>query len=114
MEKLFYLVVLLFSLKSSAQSKSIEVKDQILETSCGQCNFKMAGSGCTLAVKIENIPYFAKGVDIDDYGDAHASDGFCLKIRKAKVSGFLQNEQFVVKSFELLPEEIDDKEIPKK
>ena len=40
--------------------------------------------------------------NIDDFGDAHAEDGFCNSIRKAKVKGHVEESIFVVSTFELL------------
>ena len=72
-----FLFILLFLFACSA--KDSEQFDQIVEASCGQCMFAM-----------------------DDFGDAHAEDGFCNFIRKAKVKGHVEESIFVVSSFELL------------
>ncbi|MDP3467125.1 MAG: DUF6370 family protein [Daejeonella sp.] len=77
---------------------------QIAEASCGQCQFKMAGKGCDLAVRINGKSYFVDGTKIDDHGDAHAKDGFCEKIRKAGIKGSIVNNRFVATYFKLLPE----------
>lgn len=77
-------------------------KVQIVEASCGQCQFKMAGKGCTLAVRINGKSYFVDKADIDGFGDAHADEGFCNAIRKAKVQGEIVNNKFVASYFELL------------
>ena len=53
------------------------------EAACGQCQFKMSGFGCDLAVRIDGKAYYVTGTDLYDHGDAHAHDGFCNKIRKA-------------------------------
>lgn len=79
---------------------------QIVEASCGQCKFGMKDKkGCDLAVRINGVPYFVTGTSIDKHGDAHAEDGFCNAIRKAKVSGKIEGKNFVASSFTLLPEE---------
>lgn len=52
--------------------------------SCGQCQFKMEGKGCNLAIRVNNKTYYIDGTGIDDYGDAHAADGFCEAIKKQK------------------------------
>lgn len=79
---------------------------QIVEASCGQCQFGMKDKkGCDLAVRINGVPYFVTGTSIDKHGDAHAEDGFCNAIRKAKVSGKVEGKNFVASSFTLLPEE---------
>ena len=78
---------------------------RIVETACGQCKFNLKGKSCDLAVRINDKSYFVDGTKIDDHGDAHADDGFCNKIRKAKVSGSVVNGRFVATSFKLLPDE---------
>jgi hypothetical protein len=65
----------------------------------------MKGKGCNLAVRIDGKAYFLDGTKIDEHGDAHADDGFCNKIRKARVSGTIVNDRFVATGFKLLPEE---------
>ena len=75
-----------------------------VEASCGQCQFKLPGKGCDLAVRIAGQSYFVDGVHIDQLGDAHAADGFCNAIRQARVTGQIKNGRFVAASFELLSE----------
>lgn len=82
----------------------IRVKRQLAEASCGQCNFKMQGKGCALAVKIDGYAFFADGIHIDDFGDAHAKDGFCEAIRKAEIKGKIVNGRFKATYFKLLPQ----------
>lgn len=76
-----------------------------VEASCGQCKFKMKGSGCDLAVRFDKKSYFVDGTLIDEHGDAHADDGFCNAIRKAQVQGEVVKGRFVSTYFKLLPEE---------
>ena len=90
---------------SNAQDKKEQTKPHIVEAACGQCQFKMEGYGCELAVRIDGKPYFVDGTSIDSHGDAHANDGFCAAVRKAAVVGEIKNNRFVVSSFKLLPEE---------
>lgn len=97
---------LLFS-AASAQSK-ISVPDNTkkkdtVEASCGQCQFKMQGKGCSLAVRIAGKSYFVDGTAIDDHGDAHGEDGFCEAIRKAEVQGEVVNNRFKATYFKVLP-----------
>lgn len=109
------LIALLFSAGfSSAQEKTTTKKpgqalltNHIVDASCGQCQFKMEGKSCDLAVKIAGKAYFVDGSDIDQHGDAHAKDGFCQKVRKAVVSGQVMNNRFKATSFKLLPEKIE-------
>ena len=85
--------------------KSAKERDvQIVEASCGQCQFKMEGKSCDLAVRIKGKSYFVDGTKIDDHGDAHSKDGFCEKIRKAEIKGSIVNNRFLATYFKLLPE----------
>jgi len=77
----------------------------VVEASCGECQLGLPGEGCNLAVRIEGKTYYVEGTHIDDHGDAHAQDGFCETIRKARVSGEIKNQRFFATAFELLPEE---------
>ncbi|MFT6638549.1 MAG: hypothetical protein ACJAYP_001126 [Flavobacterium sp.] len=102
MKKIFTLLFIISFFSISAQEE-IEVKKQIVQASCGQCKFKMAGQGCDLAVRIEGKSYWVDGTTIDDHGDAHAEDGFCSAIRKAEVEGTIVDNKFKIKSFKLFP-----------
>jgi hypothetical protein len=77
-------------------------KMQIVETACGECQFKLTGKGCNLAVRIDDKAYFVDGTDIDSHGDAHAKDGFCNAVRKANVQGGIVNNRYKVTYFKLL------------
>ena len=103
MKKLLYLAILFTATLASAQDKKEEPKPQIVEASCGQCQFGMEGHGCELAVRIDGKSYFVDGSSIDSHGDAHANDGFCTAIRKAEVVGKVVDNRFKVTSFKLLP-----------
>jgi hypothetical protein len=110
------LYLILFSFLFCASAGSAQVKspakkpapkvitNQVVQASCGECQFKMKGQSCDLAVKIGGKAYFVDGSDIDDHGDAHAKDGFCEKVRKATVSGQIVGNRFKATSFKLLPE----------
>ena len=87
----------------TASTPSNESAFQILETSCGQCNFNLPGKGCDLAVRIRGKAYFVDGTNIDDHGDAHASDGFCTAIRKAHIQGKIVDNRFKTQYFKLIP-----------
>ena len=69
-------------------------KIMLVEIACGQCKFKMKGKSCDLAIKIKGKTYFVDGASIDDFGDAHAQDGFCKAIRKAAAQGKIVNGRF--------------------
>ena len=103
MKNILYLAILFSATLASAQDKKEEPKPQIVEASCGQCQFGMEGHGCELAVRIDGKPYFVDGTSIDSHGDAHANDGFCTAIRKAEVVGKVVDNKFKVTSFKLLP-----------
>jgi hypothetical protein len=96
--------VLLAQGKDSATllDKSKEVL--IAEAACGQCQFGLSGKSCDLAIRIGGKAYFVDGTDIDSHGDAHADDGFCNAIRKAKVQGEIRDNRFKATYFHLLPD----------
>ena len=106
MKKIISILILFVSIAVNAQDKP---KTQIVEVSCGQCQFGMKGkAGCDLAVRIDGKSYFVDGTDINKHGDAHAADGFCSAVRKAEVVGEVKNDRFVVSEFKLLPTEVVD------
>jgi hypothetical protein len=109
MKKIIYCCLFIFALigKSFAQDSTALKLDPtkkvwIVEAACGQCQFNMAGKGCTLAVKIKGKSYFVEKAHIDAFGDAHDTEGFCNAIRKAKVQGKIVDDKFVATYFELL------------
>lgn len=104
MKNLFSIVLLFTVFLSNAQDKKEALKSQIVEVSCGECQFGMKGKGCDLAVRIDGKSYFVDGTKIDDHGDSHAKDGFCETIRKAEVTGTIVDNRFKVVTFNLLPE----------
>ena len=106
MKKILGIVCLFLAITSSAQEKIEQTKTQIVEASCGQCQFGMKDKkGCDLAVRIDGISYFVDGTSLDSHGDAHASDGFCSVIRKAAVTGTIESGRFKATTFTLLPNE---------
>jgi hypothetical protein len=110
-QAIFSFLLLLCTTAVFAQQKESKTepdpakKLQEVEASCGQCKFGLKGKGCTLAVRMEGKAYFVDGSNIDSHGDAHADDGFCNKIRKAKVQGEVANERFKVTYFQLVKDE---------
>jgi hypothetical protein len=98
--------LLLLSFSSFAQNPFGKINTSLaldtLDASCGSCNFKMAKKGCFLAIKKDGVAYEVKGTGLDDHGDAHAADGFCLAVRRARVQGRIENGFFVASYFELL------------
>jgi hypothetical protein len=103
MQKIFSILFLFSVVFVNAQDKKEQTKAQIMESSCGQCQFKMKGHGCELAVRIDGKSYFVDGTSIDSHGDAHADDGLCAAIRKAEVVGEIVDNRFKATSFKLLP-----------
>jgi hypothetical protein len=71
------------------------LKKQQVEISCGECQFKMKGKGCHLAIRINGKDaYWVDGATVDSFGDAHADDGFCNAIKKAEVQGVIRKDRF--------------------
>ncbi|MCX6316173.1 MAG: DUF6370 family protein [Bacteroidetes bacterium] len=112
--KAFFLILAAFFIVNTASAQQtpnkIAVPDstkkiQVVEASCGECNFKMPGKGCELAVRINGKAYFVDGTSIDEHGDAHGADGFCEAIRKAEVQGEIVNNRFKATYFKLLKPE---------
>lgn len=109
MKNILAIAFFLLALGANAQEKKI-TKPQVVEASCGQCNFGMKDKkGCDLAVKIDGKPYFVDGTNLDDHGDAHSEDGFCSKVRSAEVTGEVKDNRFVASSFKLLPQKKEKK-----
>lgn len=75
------------------------------KVACATCIYDMKGvSGCKLAVKVDGEPYLVSGVAMKDLGNAHAAHGLCNTERKAKVEGRVEDDRFVAKWMELLPQ----------
>ncbi|WP_406825330.1 DUF6370 family protein [Pedobacter sp. KACC 23697] len=110
MKKLiFALSLCVFSVAANAQNSSQKpatskvIAKQVVDIACGECQFKMKGKDCELAVKIDGKPYFVDGKGIDDFGDAHGEHGFCNAVSKAEVTGEIVNNRFKAKEIKLLP-----------
>lgn len=82
-----------------------QYQELVVEAACGQCQFGLPGQGCDLAIRTEGKTYYVNGIEIDDHGDAHADDGFCNAVRRARVQGSVENGRFVATSFALLPDD---------
>ena len=106
-----FIALFIFCGASYAQDKIINTdkrdstkKVEFAEVSCGECQFKMVGHGCDLAVRLNGKSYFVDGTSIDQHGDAHAKDGFCETIRKAEIQGEIIGDRFKASYFKLLPQ----------
>ena len=82
-----------------------QYRELVVEAACGQCVFGLPEKGCDLAIRTEGKTYYVDGIEIDDHGDAHADDGFCNVVRRARVQGGVENGRFVATSFALLPDD---------
>ena len=105
-----FIALYIFCVASYAQDKNKSTdkidstkKIELAEVSCGECQFKMLGHGCDLAVRLNGKSYFVDGTSIDQHGDAHAKDGFCETIRKAEIQGEIIADRFKASYFKLLP-----------
>ena len=63
--------------------------------SCGMCNFINGDNDCALAIKVGPKILKVRGVNIDDHGDSHASDGYCNVIKKTYVEGIVRRDIFI-------------------
>jgi hypothetical protein len=107
MKQLFSISLLLL-LAVGVKAQNIHQVDstkqiQLVQAACGKCQFGMADDDdCRLAVRINGKAYHVQGTSIDEYGDAHAKDGFCNSIRKAEVQGEVKNNEFAATYFKLV------------
>jgi hypothetical protein len=102
---IFALLLTSFSFAANAQTpaKKNELKKQVVEIACGECQFKMKGKSCDLAIRIDGKPYFVDGKNIDDFGDAHdEKHGFCNAISKAEVTGKIVKNRFQATDIKLI------------
>ena len=74
------------------------------EATCGICMFDMEGKSCELAIRFKGDSYYAKGAGIDDFGDAHAEEGFSNAMRRAEIQGAVVDKTFVLTHFKLKEE----------
>lgn len=105
MLKVIYLSIIVFVMVSCATMKNTNnTIEGTYDVSCGICNFEMTGEDCALAIKIDGKEYYIEGSAIDEHGDAHADDGLCTVVRKAKVKGVIKKGVFVAEMIELIEE----------
>ena len=89
-------------------SEPLRLTGEVVEVSCGQCQFEMEGAGCELAIRHRGQRYFVEGSSIDDHGDAHAEDGLCNCVRSGKVTGQVVDDKFVAEHIELIDADAED------
>lgn len=75
----------------------------VVETSCGECNFRLRGEGCDVAVRLPEGSFYVDGVGISEYGHPHDANGFCVAVRKAEVQGKVVDGRYKASYFKLLP-----------
>ena len=105
-----FITTITFTVAAQDKNAKTQVPDKnkevlLVEAACGQCIFELGGKDCDLAVRINGKAYFVDGSHIDSHGDAHAEDGFCNAVRKAKVQGEVVNNRFKASYFQLVAEE---------
>ena len=90
----------------TSQTRAI-TQPTVVDAACGQCllDLKAEKRGCDLAVRFDGQSFFVDGFTMKQLGDAHADDGMCNTVRKAKVTGRVANGRFAAVTFEILPVE---------
>lgn len=102
------IIIAVFAFNANAQTNPKKVSSnkvitkQVVEIACGECQFKMKGKDCELAIRVDGKPYFIDGKNIDDFGDAHGEHGFCNAVSKAEVTGEIVNNRFKASNITLL------------
>jgi hypothetical protein len=106
MKKIVFLLFIGFSsyaANAQTPAKKNEIKKQVVEIACGECQFKMKGKSCDLAIRIDGKSYFVDGKNIDDFGDAHdEKHGFCNVTQKAEVTGIIVKNRFKATDIKLV------------
>lgn len=93
------------SAPNGASATPVAFEQREVEASCGLCMFEQDSRTCELAIRVDGEVYWVEGIGIDDLGDAHAEDGFCNMIRRARVTGTLADGRFNATEIDLLPVE---------
>lgn len=101
---LFYCQTIFAQQKNPLNIVDSTKKVTVAEVSCGECQFKMIGKSCDLAVRINGKSYFVDGTTIDEHGDAHAKNGFCESVKKAEIQGEIKGDRYKATYFKIIKE----------
>jgi len=81
---------------------------QIVETSCGMCQFgQIDQKGCHINIRLGQKVLPVVGAPKLTMEEMHAPGSYCVAIRKARVSGTIDQDRFLASSWDLLPLEED-------
>ena len=75
------------------------IVDDLILAPCGVCYFGTKDRTCSLSIQINKEAYNVKGPQIDYHDDSHTDDGFYNAVRVAKVSGKVEKDDFIAKTF---------------
>lgn len=107
-----FMLFMCVTLAATAQNKKPDLskpdpskKIQTAEISCGSCQFGMGGRGCHLAVNINGTKYYADGVSMETFGEAHGDDGLCNTVKKAEVQGKVVKGRYKITYIKVLPKQ---------
>lgn len=82
----------------ACHQKTLEIeknKQELVELSCGKCNFGEESKKCELAIRKDGKTAYVSNHSFDEFGDPHAPNGLCRIIKKAKVKGEMTDKGFV-------------------
>jgi|SaaInlStandDraft_1057018.scaffolds.fasta_scaffold09278_4 hypothetical protein len=85
-------------------SSSEPLPSRVLEASCGMCQFSQTEQkGCFINVKLEKKSFPVVGAPKLTMEEMHQPGGYCVTVRKVRVSGKVEHDRFMAFSWELLP-----------
>ena len=91
MKKFLFVLMLGFSMIAFGQ----KLENKVVEVGCGMCQYDLkTDKGCHMAINYNGKIYHVEGMDKKVFGDAHASDGYCMMKKQARVSGQLKGSKF--------------------
>lgn len=97
MKNVLVLAMIFFSAAVFGQKS---INNKVVDAACKMCQFNLKSEkGCAVAVKIDGKVYDVEGVDKKSLGDAHADDGYCNMMKKARVSGQIKGGKFFATKF---------------